>query len=173
MNTLLLLSGFRRAAFLLLALAACSAARADWRVGDAVPNLAAYDLAGEMPELKGKVTYIDFWASWCPPCKASFPAIEQLYQQRKGDGFQVIAISVDSSERAMNSFLKRANPSFATIWDRKQALVEEAGIEVMPTSFLVDANGVIRSAHTGYRKGVTDEELAAAVDVMLRELGSK
>lgn len=153
-----------------LALAGAVMAQAEWTEGDTVPDLGAFGLEGELPSLEGKVTYIDFWASWCGPCKAAFPSIEKLYSEKKDAGFQVIAVSVDSSAAAKDKFIDRVKPSFAIVWDEAQKLVAEAGIEVMPTSFLVDEHGRIRKAHSGWRKGVSEVELAEEIETLLKEM---
>lgn len=148
---------------------ASSSVFAGWEKGETVPDLSEFGLVGELPQLEGKVTYIDFWASWCPPCKAAFPAIESIYQEKSAEGFQVVAVSVDSSEKAMQKFLSRVKPSFSVVWDEGQRLVEEAEIEVMPTSFLVDREGKIRAVHVGWRGDESANELAAEVDGLLAE----
>ncbi|MDQ8186517.1 TlpA disulfide reductase family protein [Pelagicoccus sp. SDUM812002] len=169
MNTLFSLK-FLRGSVLALALG-CSSCLGAWEQGDSLPDLAAFSLEGDIPEFVGKVTYVDFWASWCAPCKASFPEMERLYQENKDAGFQVLAVSVDSSEKAMQKFLDRAQPSFSVVWDAKQSLVADAEVEVMPTSFLVDAKGVIRAVHYGWRGGETVEELESEITELLQELG--
>jgi len=146
------------------------ALQAEWAEGDVVPNLTEFDLQGEMPELEGKVTYIDFWASWCAPCKAAFPEIEKLYSENKDKGFQVIAVSVDSSEKMMRRFLDKVDPSFATVWDADQKLVEHAEVGVMPTSFLIDAEGKIRAVHEGWRGKETLGKLEAEIMELLKEV---
>lgn len=142
-----------------------------WEKGQPLPELGSFALEGEIPELEGKVTYVDFWASWCVPCKASFPEIERLYQANKDAGFQVLAVSVDSSEKSMQKFVDRAKPSFAVVWDAKQSLVSDAGVEVMPTSFLVDAKGVIRAVHYGWRGAETAAKLESEIQALLEEAG--
>lgn len=144
--------------------------QAEWSEGDLVPELSEFGLQGELPELKGKVTYIDFWASWCAPCKAAFPEIERLYEANQDKGFQVVAVSVDSSEKMMRRFLDRAKPSFVTVWDEDQKLVENAEVGVMPTSFLVDASGKIRSVHEGWSGKETVATLEAEIAELLKEV---
>ena len=129
---------------LALLLASVNAAAAGWEAGMDVPSV------GDAPSLEGKVTLIDFWASWCAPCKAAFPEMDKLYQEFGDEGFQIIAVSVDQKERAMQQFLDRRKPSFKTVHDASQKLVEKAGIQVMPTSFMIDKKGVIRFAHEGW-----------------------
>lgn len=142
---------------------------AGWEKGERLPDLTAFRLQGDIPALEGKVTYVDFWASWCAPCKASFPEMERLYQQNKDSGFQVLAVSVDSSEKAMNKFLARSKPSFSVVWDAAQSLVSDAEVEVMPTSFLVDRKGVIREVHFGWRGGDTAKKLEGEIAELLKE----
>ena len=80
---------------LALLLASVNAAAAGWEAGMDVPSLDEYSLVGDAPSLEGKVTLIDFWASWCAPCKAAFPEMDKLYQEFGDEGFQIIAVSVD------------------------------------------------------------------------------
>lgn len=141
-----------------------------WEKGDAIPNLSEYQLEGTLPSLEGKLTYIDFWASWCAPCKASFPEMERLYLAHKEAGFQVLAVSVDASEKAMSKFLGRAAPTFSVVRDSKQSLVSAAEVEVMPTSFLVDEHGVIRSVHFGWRGGESVGKLQREIVELLEEM---
>ena len=153
-----------------ISLAAPFVVYADWETGDVVPDLSSFGLQGELPALSGKVTYIDFWASWCPPCKAAFPEIERIYQENSDKGFQVIAVSVDSNEKMMKRFLDRVKPSFATVWDEEQKLVENAEVAVMPTSFLIDPEGKIRAVHQGWRGKETASKLEAEIAELLKEV---
>lgn len=154
---------FRRLSIFLIGLFLASSLWADWKVGDTVPDLSQYGITGTIPKLEGKVTYVDFWASWCPPCKAAFPAMDRLYSEHKDDGFQILAISLDSTHRAMDQFVARARPSFAIVWDGEQALASDAGIEAMPTSFLVDSKGVIRKMHRGWGGSASEKALEAEI----------
>ena len=113
-------------------------------------TLEGFALEGEVPEMEGKVTLVDFWASWCAPCKAAFPEMEKLYQNYKNEGFQIVAVSVDQKANQMQRFLDKQKPSFATPHDAEQQLVKAAEISVMPSSFLVDRKGVIRFVHEGW-----------------------
>ena len=145
-------------------------ALAGWEEGDRMPDLSEFELSGELPALKGKVTYVDFWASWCAPCKASFPLIDELYQKHKDEGFQVLAISVDRNPQAMETFLKRLKPTFAVAHDSRQSLVENAGIKLMPTSYLVDVNGVIRGVHSGWKGNSSAANLEVEIIELLAEI---
>lgn len=145
------------------------AAADGWEPGMEVPSLDEYSLSGDTPSLEGKVTLIDFWASWCAPCKAAFPEMDKLYQEFGDEGFQIIAISVDQKERSMQQFLDRRKPSFTTVHDGSQKLVEQAGIQVMPTSFMVDKKGVIRFVHEGWHGKKSAENLTEEIQTLLAE----
>jgi len=140
-----------------------------WAPGMEVPTLDEFSLTGDAPSLEGKVTLIDFWASWCAPCKAAFPEMDKLHQEFSEKGFQIIAVSVDQKERAMQQFLDRRKPSFATVHDSSQKLVEQAGIQVMPTSFMVDKKGVIRFVHEGWHGKKSVENLTQEIQTLLAE----
>jgi len=132
-------------------------------------SLETYGLEGEVPAIEGKVTLIDFWASWCAPCKAAFPEMEKLYQEYRDKGFQIIAVSVDQKDSQMQRFLDKQKPSFATPRDGNQQLVKEAGIEVMPSSFLADRTGVIRFVHEGWHGKKSVENLTQQIQELLGE----
>ena len=95
------------------------------KVGDAFPDLATYKLEGKLPEsLKDKVVMIDFWASWCEPCKDSFPAMEEFHKRYGPKGLVVIAINVDENRADMEAFLKQNRATFTLVRDASQKLVE-------------------------------------------------
>jgi thiol-disulfide isomerase/thioredoxin len=121
------------------------------QVGDAFPDLAGFELAGELPNMDAaSVVIVDFWASWCAPCKASFPVFDTLYQDFEDKGLVIIAVSVDRNESAMKAFLKRTKPQFAVVHDTKQKLVAAADVPTMPTSFVLDGKGRVRFIHQGF-----------------------
>lgn len=141
-----------------------------WGPGTELPStLESFALEGEVPEIEGKVTLVDFWASWCAPCKAAFPEMEKLYQKFKDKGFQIVAVSVDQKANQMQRFLDKQKPSFATPHDAGQQLVKAAEISVMPSSFLVDREGVIRFAHEGWHGKESVENLTNQIQTLLAE----
>jgi len=153
---------------LVVFLAATASLLGRWEAGQALPDLAGFELVGDSaPELEGKVVLIDFWASWCGPCRHSFPLMEALREEYASDDFEILAISVDGTEGNYERFRKRLDPSFTTLWDSQQQLVATAGIQAMPTSFLVDRSGTIRFAHQGFHKGETDQQLRSEIQSLL------
>lgn len=127
-------------------------AASSWTEGTPMPDLSQYGLSGSIPKLKGKVVYLDFWASWCGPCKSSFPVINEWQQKLSGKGFTVLGVSVDESEADMTGFLAKSAVGFPTVRDAQQKLVAAANVSTMPTSFLIDRKGIIRLVHNGFHK---------------------
>lgn len=139
----------------LLATANCVSAA--WQPGDELPDLSSYKLEGDgIPDLNGKVVLVDFWATWCVPCKVSFPSMIELAKTFGNDGFIVLAISVDKKADAFEKWRKRYGANIVMVRDIEQKLVADAAIGAMPTSFLVNADGRIVSTHSGFVQGKTD-----------------
>jgi thiol-disulfide isomerase/thioredoxin len=135
--------------------------------GSIFPSLSDYELEGTVPSLEGKVVLIDFWASWCAPCKKSFPALDAIYRKYAPEGFELVAVSVDDKAESMQRFLK-ANPvSFSTVRDVKKELVADVKVKAMPTSFLVDRQGKVQAVHNGYHGGQTEDQLRGEIEALL------
>ena len=141
---------------------------APWKQGEPLPNLAQYGLEGKLPDLKGKVVYLDFWASWCGPCKASFPVLDRWQRTLGPKGLIVVGISVDEGAAAAEKFVRAAGIAFPTLRDGAHKLVAAADVSAMPTSFLIDRKGVIRVVHHGFRNG-DEAALSAQIEALLAE----
>lgn len=138
------------------------------KIGDAFPDLATFQLEGKLPEnLKGKVVMVDFWASWCEPCKESFPAMEALQQRYREKGLVIVAVNMDEKRADMEEFLKKNPATFAIVRDAKQKLAEKSGISTMPSSFLIDRQGKVRFAHSGYRGAETKKKYEQEIEQLL------
>ena len=139
------------------------------KAGEAFPDLAGFKLEGKLPEaIKGKVVLVDFWASWCEPCKQSFPAMEDLHHRYGDRGLLIIAINVDENRPDMEAFLKKNNATFVVLRDPNQKLVEKTGIATMPSSFLLDREGKVRFAHTGFRGAETKKKYEEEIESLLK-----
>ncbi len=114
----------------------------------------------------GKVVYLDFWASWCDPCQKAIPAIEKLRGEFPAEDFQVLAVNVDTNTRKATKFLKKNPIGYPSVSDPRGKLPRKYGLETMPTSYLIDRDGVIRYVHKGFRKGDV-EEIRAQITKLL------
>jgi len=103
-----------------------------------------------LADFKGKVVLVDFWASWCVPCKTSFPALDSLYREYHARGVDVLAVNLDERRRDADAFLAERPHALTVLFDPKGASAQAFGVEGMPSSFLIDRDGVIRFTHMGY-----------------------
>lgn len=142
-------------------------AEAKVEVGDAFPDLGNFAFDGEPPDIEGKVVLVDFWASWCAPCKASFPSMEQLYREFKDRGFVVVAVSVDDSAKAYSRFVEKSGATFPVLRDLEKELVATCDIKAMPTSFMLDKSGRVHAVHQGYAGKRTDERYREEILALL------
>jgi cytochrome c biogenesis protein CcmG, thiol:disulfide interchange protein DsbE len=100
--------------------------------------------------LKGKVVYLDFWASWCAPCRESFPWMNRMQSDLASNGLVIVAVNVDNERAAAEQFLRGHPAQFRIVYDPEGKLPEKFGVRVMPTSFLIDRNGRIQLQHRGF-----------------------
>jgi len=121
------------------------------------------------PELAGKVVLVDFWASWCAPCKASFPVLDKLHREFSSRGFAVVAVGIDEKPAAAAAFVKKLSPGFVTLHDHRQELVRRVEVPTMPTSFLLGADGKVRFIHRGFHGDRTEAELRRQIEGLLAE----
>jgi len=139
------------------------------KAGDNLPDLTPMKLEGSLPAaLKGKVVLLDFWASWCDPCKESFPVMQQLHDRYASQGLVVLAVNVDEKRSDMDAFLKKHPGSFPILRDASRKLVEHAGIATMPTSFLIDRQGKVRFVHSGFHGAETQKKYEQEIDSLLK-----
>jgi thiol-disulfide isomerase/thioredoxin len=158
------------AAALGLALAA-AAAQALTPAASAPPLAGQYlDKPGRLAsqDLKGKVVYVDFWASWCGPCRASFPVLDKLYGRHKDKGFVVVGINQDDRPEDARLFLSRIPASFPLLADPEHRLAEAFEVKGMPSAVLIDRLGIVRHVHRGFRAG-DEQELATRIEQLLEE----
>jgi len=145
------------------------AARGEVQVGQALPDLKAAGLEGRLPDVVGRVVLVDLWASWCAPCRKSFPFLDTLQRDFGPKGFVVLGVNLDDEAEDMRRFLE-ANPvAFAVVRDASKQYVERLGIDRMPTSLLVDRKGVVRFIHAGFHEGKTETVLRSEIARLLEE----
>ena len=102
--------------------------------------------------LSGKVVFLNFWATWCPPCRAEMPAMEKLYQRFKNDGLEFLAVNLQEDEKTVATFLKANGLNFPVALDRKGQTPSLYGVRGIPTTYVVDRSGVIIAMVVGGRE---------------------
>ncbi len=136
---------------------------------DAPPPLAPVDSAvGDTILLEGKVVYVDFWASWCPPCRHSFPWMKDLGRSYAAKGLQIVTINLDKDRAAAEKFLGEINAGLPVIFDPDGSLAKRFHVEAMPTSFLYGRDGVLRERYQGFRAEDTTA-VDSLIEVLLNE----
>jgi thiol-disulfide isomerase/thioredoxin len=139
-------------------------------VGQSFPSISEIQLEGSLPvELKGKIVFIDFWASWCGPCKKSFPVLEALHRDYKDKGVIIIAVNEDKDERLMTKFLSKNPSTFSIVRDVEHQLISLVGVETMPTSIIIDGNGQVKYVHKGFNGKKTENQYRSQLDALLTE----
>ncbi len=143
-------------------------------VGDAAPafKLATATTPLELSSLKGKVVYVDFWASWCGPCKQSFPWMNDIQAKFAARGLEIVAINVDAKLADAQRFLATTPAKFTVAFDSAGDTPKQFAIKGMPTSYLIDRNGKITRVHSGFRDS-DRAELEAAIATALNQEGAK
>ncbi|HEX9626194.1 MAG TPA: TlpA disulfide reductase family protein [Acidiferrobacterales bacterium] len=140
-----------------LALAVAVGALAGWTPpapAGSAPELALTTRQGVLPlaSLRGKVVYLDYWASWCGPCRSSFPWMNEM-QSRYGDrGLVIVAVSVDKEPAAVDSFLRQYPARFTIAYDPAGAAAGAMQVKGMPSSYLIDREGNVHAVHVGFRE---------------------
>lgn len=114
-----------------------------------VPVHAASSL--DLTNSRGRVVYLDFWASWCGPCKQSFPWMETMKSTYAAQGLEIITVNLDTDRADADKFLKQFHPTFEVRFDPKGELAEFYKLRGMPSSVLIDRHGVPRFTHVGFR----------------------
>jgi thiol-disulfide isomerase/thioredoxin len=137
--------------------------------GVLLPDWAGRGLEGALPDTQGRVLVVDFWASWCAPCQASFPDLAGIHRDYAGRGVTLVAISVDQTARAYEAFVKKFAPPFVTVRDARREYVATVGVPAMPTTLVVGRDRKIRAVFAGYHGEKTGAALRAALDAALGE----
>lgn len=131
------------------------------KVGESMPSFILPTLqqnqSVNLKDFQGKVVYLDFWASWCAPCRTSFPLLNKLHQKLKAQGFEVVAVNVDENKADGEKFLKEFGVDFTVLRENKGELSDKLGVESMPTSFILNKQGVIQHVHKGFTSDDVDE----------------
>jgi cytochrome c biogenesis protein CcmG/thiol:disulfide interchange protein DsbE len=123
--------------------------------GQTAPDVelpAAMDAAPRLSALKGRLVYLDFWASWCGPCRQSFPWMNEMQAKYGARGLKVVAINLDAKRADADAFLAQVPARFGLAFDAAGQSARRFGVKGMPTSVLIGRNGEVLSVHQGFRE---------------------
>jgi cytochrome c biogenesis protein CcmG/thiol:disulfide interchange protein DsbE len=130
-------------------------------VGNPAPAFALQSMntkgSVSMSSLVGQVVIVDFWGTYCEPCKKSFPKLEELYAKYKGSGLTVVGISEDDEKDGIQAFGSSYGAKFPLVWDETKSVAGKWNPGSMPATFIVDRKGVVRFFHRGYHEGEENE----------------
>lgn len=161
-----------RVALALAALLAIAPAHA-LEPGSAAPAVSAQPLGASAPAidlsaLRGKVVYVDFWASWCVPCRLSMPLLDAMHRKHGARGFTVVGVNKDATLADAQRFLKRVPVGFPLAQDAKDAWATAFDVRAMPSGYLIDRRGIVRRVHRGFT-GETAAALEREIEQLLAE----
>jgi thiol-disulfide isomerase/thioredoxin len=128
--------------------------------GEQLPTL-SLNYLGKQPELAGKPLLVEFWATWCPPCRKSIPHLNEIYSKYKGQGLQIVGIT-DEDEATVQKFLKQIPMDYNVAINTPGSIFQEFGVQAIPTAFLVDKSGKI--VWTGHPMELTETEIQSVLN---------
>lgn len=140
-------------------------------VQDAAPDFTLKSLEGSnlrLEEYRGQVVLINFWASWCGPCRQEMPLLDRLHQRYTDTGFAVLGVNVEGEEAPARELIDRIPVTFPVLIDKGQLVSELYKLEAMPSTVVVDRDGVVRYIHRGYKPG-DEAKYVEVVKALIRE----
>lgn len=129
--------------------------------GSPAPNLPMPQLADSrssvsLDRFRGKVVYVDFWASWCIPCRVSLPFLDRLHKEHAAKGFEIVGVNKDNSTEDAEAFLRRVPVGFTLVSDESDRAAKAFAVKTMPSGYLIDRKGVVRHVHGGFTRSTQD-----------------
>lgn len=138
-------------------------------VQDKAPEIKLPGVDGvvHLEDLKGKVIYLDFWASWCEPCRKSFPWMHDIKQSYADQGFEIVAVNLDKDRKLADVFLQEMDVNFIVAFDEDGESASRYNIKGMPSSYLIGRDGQVYASHTGFHDK-DKEPLESAIKSLLK-----
>ena len=124
--------------------------------GQPAPDFALKSITGEnlrLSEFRGEVVMINFWATWCGPCRQEMPLLDELYQRYQKVGFQLLGINIDDDRRSAVKMVRVLGVGFPVLLDERKDVSRLYDVDAMPATLLIDRTGIVRYVHHGYRSG--------------------
>ncbi len=119
-----------------------------------------------LSDFNGKVILLDFWASWCGPCRASFPWMNKVMNRYQDKGFEVVAINLDQEANLAQAFLNQVPANFTVLQDEMAVMPEAYGLIGMPSSYLIDKKGRLRAVHIGFHNSKVKDYESAIIELL-------
>ena len=161
-NTLI---GFAFAVF------AASSVASSGMEGQPAPDFALKSSTGEnlrLSEYRGDVVMINFWATWCGPCRQEMPLLDELYTRYQRVGFNLLGVNIDDDSRRAMKMVEELGVNFPVLFDARKEVSKLYEVEAMPVTVLVDREGTVRHVHHGYKPGY-EEKYLDEIRSLLRE----
>jgi len=127
--------------------------------GQAAPDFALKSSTGEnlrLSEYRGDVVMINFWATWCGPCRQEMPLLDELYTRYERVGFNLLGVNIDDDSRRAMKMIEELGVNFPVLFDARKEVSELYDVNAMPVTVLVDREGNVRYVHHGYKPGYED-----------------
>lgn len=140
-------------------------------VGAPAPDFALKSASGEnmrLSEYRGDVVMINFWATWCGPCRQEMPLLDDLYGRYQRVGFQLLGVNIDDDSRRAMNMVEELGVTFPVLFDEAKEVSRLYEVEAMPVTVLVDRSGTVRHVHHGYKPGY-EEKYLTEIRGLLRE----
>ena len=131
-------------------------------------SLPGRDQTVNLSAMRGKVVYVDFWASWCMPCQQSFPWMNRMQKQYREQGLVVVGINLDKSRELSDDFLRKIPANFTLAYDPDGKIASAYRVKGMPSSYLIDRQGRIQKTHIGFREA-TIGDMESAIRALLEQ----
>lgn len=137
------------------------------KIGAIAPDFQLPSLGGEtvaLSDYQGQVILVNTWATWCPPCKAEMPAIDEFYKTHQNEGFVVLAINSQEDAATVQRFINTQGFTFSVLLDTQARVINQYKVRGLPTSFVIDRDGIVRYVHTG---AITQRQLEEVIGPLL------
>ncbi len=130
--------------------------------GQVAPDFALKSSSGDnlrLSEYRGDVVMVNFWATWCGPCRQEMPLLDELYSRYERVGFSLLGVNIDDDSRKAMSMVSELGVSFPVLFDARKEVSKLYEVEAMPVTVLIDREGTVRYVHHGYKPGYEDKYL--------------
>jgi len=156
---------------ILFSVLAVSALASSGLQGQVAPDFALKSSSGEnlrLSEYRGNVVMVNFWATWCGPCRQEMPLLDELYARYQRVGFSLLGVNIDDNASKAMTMVSELGVSFPVLFDSRKEVSKLYEVEAMPVTVIIDREGTVRFVHYGYKPGY-EEKYLDEIRTLLRE----